>query len=286
MSVILLSGCLENAETGLPDKNTENLTPENLKTEIISTIDSIKFYQYSVSVEEKYMLNAEDYYYNWIVAGHSDMENKISSFDYTLKNEYGPVFEGVKNYNIKDTLYFSHNVRAHKTCRGGWIRGCSTTLKGSFPFTTQLSEDWAREDEITIPFKIADSLSTMKEILSNSDIKILSEDEKDYKIEIEPNDAGMEILIRHAEITYKTGGTTYSDGFEDVCSNIVGGMKNLTLLIYVDKKTLAINKIYVDGIFKGVYGKSTLTVNENLGDFNKKINIKIPKEIEEDVKKR
>ncbi len=286
MSVILLSGCLENAETGLPDKNTENLTPENLKTEIISTIDSIKFYQYTVSVEEKYMLNAEDYYYNWIVAGHSDMENKISSFDYTLKNEYGPVFEGVKNYNIKDTVYFSHNVRAHKTCRGGWIRGCSTTLKGSFPFTTQLSEDWAREDEITIPFKISDSLSAMKEILSNSDIKILSEDEKDYKIEIKPNDVGKEILIRHVEITYKTGGTTYSDSFEDVCSNIVGGMKNLTLLIYVDKKTLAINKIYVEGIFKGVYGKSTLTVNENLGDFNKKINIKIPKEIEADVKKR
>ncbi len=286
ISVILLSGCLENVETGLPDKNIANLTPENLKTEIINTIEGTKFYQYNVSVEEKYMLNAEDYYYNWIVAGHGDMENKISGFDYTLKNEYGAVFEGVKNYNIKDTIYFSHNVRAHKTCRGGWIRSCSTTLKGSFPFTTQLSEDWAREDEMTIPFERADSLSAMKEILSNSDIKILSEDEKNYKIEVEPNDAGIKILIQHTEITYKTGGTTYDDVFEDTCNNIIGGMKNLTLIIYADKKTLAINKIYAEGIFKGVYGKSTLTVNENLGDFNKKINIEIPKEIEEDVKKR
>ena len=90
--VILLSGCLENAETWLPDKNIQNLTPEILKTEIINTIDRIKFYQYTVSVEEKYMLNAQDYYYNWTVAGHSDMENKISGFDYTLKNEYGAVF--------------------------------------------------------------------------------------------------------------------------------------------------------------------------------------------------
>jgi len=286
ISVILLSGCLENAETELPEKNIANLTPENLKTEIIITIDSIKFYQYNVSVEEKYMLNAQDYYYNWIVAGHSDRENKISRFDYTLKDEYGAVFDGVKNYNIKNTIYFSHNVRAHKTCRGGWIRGCSTTLKGSFPFTTQLSEDWAREDEMTIPFERADSLSAMKEILSNSDIKILSEDEKNYKIEIEPNDAGMEILIQHVEITYKTGGTTYTNGFEDTCSNIARGMKNLTLIIYVDKKTLAINKIYAEGTFKGVYGKSTLTLNENLMEFNKKINIEIPKEVEEDVKKR
>ncbi|OQX20852.1 MAG: hypothetical protein BWK75_04450 [Candidatus Altiarchaeales archaeon A3] len=286
ISVIFLSGCLENAETELPDKNTANLTPENLKTEIINTIDSIKFYQYTVSVEEKYMLNAEDFYYNWIVAGHSDMENKILSFDYTLKDEYGAVFDGVESYNIKDTLYFSHNVRAHKKCRGGWIRGCSTTLKGVYPFTTQLSEDWGREDEMAIPFKISDSLSAMKEILSNSDIKILSEGEKWLKIEIHPNDAGKEILIRHAEITYKTGGTTYADDFESVCNNIVGGMKNLTLIMYADKKTLAINKIYVEGTFKGVYGKSTLTVNENLVDFNKKINIEIPKEVEEDVKKR
>lgn len=139
---------------------------------------------------------------------------------------------------------------------------------------------------MTIPFERADSLSAMKEILSNSDIKILSEDENDYKIYVHPNDTGREILIRHAEITYKTGGTTYNDGFEDTCSNIAGGMKNLTLIIYANKKTLAINKIYAEGTFKGVYGKSTLTVNENLRDFNKKINIEIPKEVEEDVKKR
>jgi len=286
ITVILLSGCLENTDTELPVQNTKNLTSENLKTGITDTIDSIKFYRYNISVEDKYVKDARDYYNNWIVEGYSDIEKHISVYDYTLNSEYGTVFDKIKNYNIKNTNYFSKNVRTHKTCHGGWFTHCYTTLKGSFPFTTQLSEDWARDDEMKIPFETFDTLSAMKEILNNSALEILSEDEKNYKIEVHLNDAGREILIRHAEITYKTGGTTYGDDFESVCNNLIGGLKNLTLIIYADKKTLAINKIYAKGTFKGVYGKSELTVNENLWDFNRKTNIEIPEEIKRDIEKR
>lgn len=280
-TVLLISGCVEKqGKENLKEKKIE-LTNENLKNAILETIDEIKTYKYLVKGDFNQMIKGENQNIKILVNGEVDKKNKISHINFTICDKFGCAEKNKQGFVISDRFYYYCDTRTRKTLHGRWwtIREYEG-IEGS----SKISDFWAKTNLIQ-PFNLK-TPEALKEILENSDISSFNETSDYYEVTLYANDKGKEILVKYVLFQPELGYTSSrKNEFEDVCYNIKNSLKELSFIIYVNKKNFAIEKGYIKIISNGIYGKITIELYQDFGNFNEKIDINVPDDIKHDLEK-